>query len=663
MPPWRLASCHLVAPAPSTPCPPLTCDFAPCPFFLRAAFRPAACSVWAAMAAQEDFYDLEDDCGFEGHSVALRVEGPRALCQRLSDPDSEATLKMGLDMPESLEWPLDCAGDFRSTVLWQAIEAYHHCIPNDWLVKWVDNLKTYVSHCCRDGCITNACGCSGTVVWKHCNDALLAYWEEEFGLTDVEYDHKFISEILPWKAEFARIQHGIPHCFPDVKVLSSGSAQCSFTGKQVVIDWVQEFGGGFSCTQLSKANNRRTSHKNCIADETGTTGGTWAGIRDYMLLARPAVSFLENVTELQNECEVPRPKGGDQGETIDEEPGNIITSNDKLMKQQLEDEGFTVLLCVDQATDGGSYVERARCYPVVLDIPRDIADELDVEANFARVLRRCRAPQFPFEAFTLSDKHLRELQEEAEGEPGPSAPKKSKDWSSKWPATHEELYSLCGVDWPPDVAPFCLSSLRQREQEVVILAHKAFPPEGGAWEFLDANCTAERLFQWPPKNQAVNQAVGLSKSLMNTLGRRRSQRSQGVAILCAAVCSSQGSWCFGASTRWNVCASKGGAWPCGRQTRLRPKPWVVRGGWMSCRTWRATCGTLSPTPGSRWPQWGQWIGTRSSSSKRPGLQRSRRAMMEIRQAPSGRLHESAFLSEGVTPGMFGVTTSGSVVAS
>ena len=96
--------------------------------------------------------------------------------------------------------------------------------------------------------------------------------------------------------------------------------------------------------------------------------------------------------------------------------------------------------------------------------------------------------------------------------------------SSKWPATHEELYSLCGVDWPPDVAPYCLSGLRQREQEVVILAHKAFPPEGGEWEFLDANCTAERLFQWPPKNQAV----ALSQDLMKSRGGKDANAHTGV---------------------------------------------------------------------------------------------------------------------------------------
>ena len=175
----------------------------------------------AAMAEQEDFYGLEGDGDFEGPdalpgcSVAVGVgKGvARELCQRLSDADSEATLELGQGLPLSLEWPLPCAGDLKSTVLWRALELYHHCIPKDLLVKWVENLKTYVSHCCRDGCISTACGCSGTVVWRHCNDALLIYWEEEFGIVGVKYDHKLISEILPWKVEFARVQHGIPHCF------------------------------------------------------------------------------------------------------------------------------------------------------------------------------------------------------------------------------------------------------------------------------------------------------------------------------------------------------------------------------------------------------------------------------------------------------------------
>ena len=70
-----------------------------------------------------------------------------------------------------------------------------------------------------------------------------------------------------------------------------------------MIEWVQEFGGGFSCAQFSNANNRRAHHNNFVADEPGTTGATWAGIRDYIIMARPTVTCLENVTELMEECQ------------------------------------------------------------------------------------------------------------------------------------------------------------------------------------------------------------------------------------------------------------------------------------------------------------------------------------------------------------------------
>ncbi|MFM7985017.1 MAG: hypothetical protein ACKPKO_37430, partial [Candidatus Fonsibacter sp.] len=76
-----------------------------------------------------------------------------------------------------------------------------------------------------------------------------------------------------------------------------------------MIEWVQECGGGFRCTQLRKSYNKRKEHINCIADETGTIDGTWVGIRDYIIMARLSMSFLKNLTELMNECEVPNPQG------------------------------------------------------------------------------------------------------------------------------------------------------------------------------------------------------------------------------------------------------------------------------------------------------------------------------------------------------------------
>jgi len=72
---------------------------------------------------------------------------------------------------------------------------------------------------------------------------------------------------------------------------------------------------------------------------------------------------------LMHEREVPKPKGADEGDGSEDENVNILTSSDKMIKQQLEEEGFTVIICVYQTSDGGSRVEQARCYPVVLDIP------------------------------------------------------------------------------------------------------------------------------------------------------------------------------------------------------------------------------------------------------------------------------------------------------
>ena len=334
---------------------------------------------------------------------------------------------------------LPCAGDLK-TSLWKAIEQYHHCIPKGFLAQWADNMKSYVDHASREGQIASAPGCSGTVMRRHCNDALLEYLSEEFGIADVCYDHKPVSEILPWKANFARLQHGMLHCFPDVGSLCYGSSYCSFDHNLTLIELIQEFSGGFSCTQLSiqKLHCRRGGHywrnvgRNPRLHYHGTSVYVFPRERD-------------SVDERARGSEAKQGGGGDGS---DDENAKILTSNDKLVKQLLEEEVFTVIICVYQASDGGSRVERARCYPVVLDIPRDIAEELDVEGIAVRVWRQRRIPQFPFDVFLLSDGQLLELDEAMDGELGPSASKQSKAGAGRWPRTHEMLYTLCGVEWP-----------------------------------------------------------------------------------------------------------------------------------------------------------------------------------------------------------------------
>ena len=73
----------------------------------------------------------------------------------------------------------------------------------------------------------------------------------------------------------------------------------------------------------------------------------------------------------------------------------------KVLKQQFEAKGFTVVLVYDSASAGGSRAERDRCYPVIYDIPRDIADKLDLEGNFNRILKAMVLAPYDYCLFKL----------------------------------------------------------------------------------------------------------------------------------------------------------------------------------------------------------------------------------------------------------------------
>lgn len=75
----------------------------------------------------------------------------------------------------------------------------------------------------------------------------------------------------------------------------------------------------------------------------------------------------------------------------------------KVLKKQFEDKDFTCLLVFDSASAGGSRAERDRCYPVIYDIPRDIADSLELEDNFYRLLKAMHLEPYDWKLFELSD--------------------------------------------------------------------------------------------------------------------------------------------------------------------------------------------------------------------------------------------------------------------
>ena len=108
----------------------------------------------------------------------------------------------------------------RAGGFWHAIWEYHKNLPKSFLIQYIHNIKAYISAVTFDKQISAACACSGSAIWKICNDALLKYWGEEFDVVDVpEYKHAFIAEIKDNIAEFCRKQHGIACNFGDPVVL------------------------------------------------------------------------------------------------------------------------------------------------------------------------------------------------------------------------------------------------------------------------------------------------------------------------------------------------------------------------------------------------------------------------------------------------------------
>ena len=72
-------------------------------------------------------------------------------------------------------------------------------------------------------------------------------------------------------------------------------------GKHVEVDDTLLFTAGFSCRSRSSLNKNRSSFSKCIAAHSGTTGGTFWGIANYLSTALPILILLENVATLGKE--------------------------------------------------------------------------------------------------------------------------------------------------------------------------------------------------------------------------------------------------------------------------------------------------------------------------------------------------------------------------
>ena len=88
------------------------------------------------MALDEDFYGLGLGEDTPAEALVAPKRPARVLCKSLSDPSSifgeDADSPDAAGETEDTQWPWPCVGDLRTTCLWKAIQAYHHCIPKDF---------------------------------------------------------------------------------------------------------------------------------------------------------------------------------------------------------------------------------------------------------------------------------------------------------------------------------------------------------------------------------------------------------------------------------------------------------------------------------------------------------------------------------------------------
>ena len=154
---------------------------------------------------------------------------------------------------------------------------------------------------------------------------------------------------------------------------------------------------------------------------------------------------------------------------------------------------MTCILAPDSAKLHGSAADRIRLWFLVFDIPRPMADELNMEQKFFAILDSIRMEnQFEFERFRLTDDVLRRA---AGGKGIDRIVKRKEKPDEKWKTTHSELYAVVGMSWPFEPESEYASQFRQRELEVLELALRVFPPVDSTWQFFDLLHSAEWTFK------------------------------------------------------------------------------------------------------------------------------------------------------------------------
>ena len=311
----------------------------------------------------------------------------------------------------------------------------------------------------------------------------------------------FQCEIDPLKQVWLTEQFpDVPFLFSDAASLSQPKALNLKSGDYVQVPSVHVLLAGFSCKSRSKLNSNSASNKHCVREGREETGMTFEFVQNYVVLKKPTLVILENVTELQ--------EGGPESDM------QFII--DTFSAHGYHGDAFEI-----EARSYGSFPQRKRLYFVLckgnsmtkielikgmLEARADVSDFASCFCSFVwpetqsqRHKQRdmtyasrdtctlhalldqemkCDSSVLRLDDFLLDNTELRKL------ELPPMEAKGGKKEPS-FERHHEELFLSEGWAWPLSEARFvdsCGSSmlcLSQRAREVVYVAHEK-------WEMPEA---------------------------------------------------------------------------------------------------------------------------------------------------------------------------------
>ena len=275
----------------------------------------------------------------------------------------------------------------------------HRCIPKSELLDWIENVRQFLEAVSVGDHIPTGCACSGTGIWSHVNHTLALYWHEEFNLPMKEYQHKWMCEIDAEKRGFLFSQHHLEALYRDICTMAgdldkASLSYCCISGRDQYPEWVSEYGAGFVSKDVSKQNSQR-KHKPKwkLASGEGQTGSTYQGAKSWILKTRPFFSYLENVSDVLGDD-----ADDDQADT------DLSKAESKTIKNDFEGPNMTVISVVDDPRNKGSLCARARVYPLIINIPRPLADAYRVEEHFFELFLSLRSEeQMPFDNLMIEE--------------------------------------------------------------------------------------------------------------------------------------------------------------------------------------------------------------------------------------------------------------------